>query len=273
MKGVFCTALVRRAFTSLNNKQHPFRDILDIVTGNRAVVIASIEPDKIGKIVDTSSSVNKVFKINKKGLLGTNVALLMPSLIGAHHNDLIRKYHKRSKQSLNKVIKTYAKTMNGEYFSAEITLRLSSFTQNGLNVVASIEKTSEYEPVIIIDTEGNIVECSADIAQALNLSAKKASLKIETLCKEFKEVNQAFNVMYCPNNNDSDSQTKDEASQDDILLDNYLQSDHKTPKNAKTKVESIASPRSTRGLLLSSMGNEPISSDNRNTFFESDRVI
>jgi len=274
-------ALVRRAFTSLNNKQHPFKDVIDIVLGNRAVVIASIEPDKIGKIVDTSSSVARIFKMNKKGLIGTNVAMLMPGIIGAHHNDLIKKYHKHSKQSLNKVIKTYAKTYSGEYFAVEITLRLSQFTQNGLNVVASIEKTSEYEPMIIIDAEGNVVECSQDLARVLDLSAKRSYLKIETLCKEFKEVNEAFNLLYTPKTSSSSTTLeKEDVGQDELLLENYLQSDHQAVSKKSThKVDSIASPRSTRGLLLSSMENDaaPISFDrereNKNTFFDSERPL
>lgn len=156
--------------------------------------------------------------MNKKALIGTNIAMLMPGIIGAHHNDLIKRYHNHSKQSLNRVIKTYAKTYTGEYFAVEVTLRLSQFTQNGLNIVASIEKTSECEPLIIIDTEGNIVECSQDLAQALDLSAKRSYLKIDTLCKDFKEINEAFNLLYTPKQSSSSATLENEAGQDNLCL-------------------------------------------------------
>jgi len=249
------SALVRKAFTAINNKQHPFKDILNIVLGNRAVVVASLEPDKVGKIVDTSSSVKKIFKMNKKGLLGTNVAMLMPGMIGAQHNDLIKKYHKHSKHSLNRVIKTYAKTFNGEYFAAEITLKLSPFNQDGLNVVASIEKTSEYEPVVIIDFEGNILECSKELADILNLSAKKSQLNIDTLCQEFKQINQAFNLIYSPLQDHEEEISQD---QDASCIDNYLHSQQDNnfinrKGDVKYKEVPLISPRSSRRLLSVSM--------------------
>ena len=269
------SALVRRAFSSMNNRQHPFREVIDIVLGDKAIIMASIEPDKIGKIVDVSTSVSKMFQINKMGLIGANVAMLMPAMIAAEHNNLIKRYHKHSKQKLSRVIKSYAKTMTGEFFSVDMTTQFSPYTKNGLNVIVCIEKTSECEPIMIVDPDGNIIECSKDLKHVLGLITKKSSLKVESLCKEFKEVNHAFNVIYTPMKVEERPDKEASQIQDDFILDDYLKANNNVIENNNEK-ETLVSPRSTRGLLLNSMENDNmmglITSDrDKNLLFETER--
>ena len=278
------SALVRKAFSSLNNMQHRYKDVIDIVLGNKAVLIASIEPDKIGKIVDTSSSVNKMFQVHKRSLIGSNVAMLMPGMIASEHNDLIKRYHKQSKQKLNRVIKSYAKTLTDEFFSVDMVVQLSPYTKNGLNVIACLEKTSGYEPIMIVDSDGNIIECSKDLTQVLGITTKKSSLKVESLCKELREVNHAFNMIYTPTASEIFAEKEKEQihTQGDLMFEDYLKGNSGTRKavtNDNNK-ETVVSPRSTRRLLLNSMENDNagLTSSDRgdnlnNLFFETERVL
>lgn len=251
------STIIRKAFQSLHNKSHPFKDVIDIILGDSAVVIASVEPDKIGKIVDASSSVEEVFKMNRQALIGTNCGIIMPSIIAAGHNGYIKSFYNHSKQSINRVIKTYAKTLTDEYFSAEISLQLSPFTMKGLNIVACIKKTSEYEPIIIVDHDGNIVEYSKNLALPLNLFMKKSFLKIDTLCPELKLVNKAYNIIHTPQETTEEKDSSPEEMQEDIFLQH--QEPEEIKQSAKGNVISdgdlLASPTS-KGLLVSSRGDE-----------------
>ena len=252
------STMIRKAFQSLHNKTHPFKDVIDIVLGDSAVVIASVEPDKLGKIVDASSSVEEVFKMNRQALIGTNCGIIMPSIIAAKHNDFLKSFYNHSKQSIDRVIKTYAKTLTDEYFSVEISLQLSPFTMRGLNIVACIKKKSDYEPVIIVDHDGNIVEYSKNLAVALNLFMKKSYLKIDTLCPELKLVNQAYNLIYTPPQETEGKNSSSEEIQEDIFLQQQEQ-EEEMKQTVKEKIISdadlIASPTS-KGLLLSSRGDD-----------------
>ncbi|RYX99704.1 homoserine dehydrogenase, partial [bacterium] len=71
----------KKAYNSINNKWHIHREILDVVTGSCAIIVASVEPDKIGKIIDHSSSVKSLFKTSEHELIGSNIAVVLPNIV------------------------------------------------------------------------------------------------------------------------------------------------------------------------------------------------
>ncbi len=191
--------LARKAYKAIKNRFHTHKEVLDIITGKSAIIAASIEPDKLGKIVDASSSVKKMFRAGKHGLIGTNLNGILPVAVAARHNGFIRNYlYRNSRDELNTQIVNYARTSDGEYFKVKVSLLISPFTQNGLNIVAHVKRLSDNEPIMIIDQEGKIIEYSESLGSFLNINVKREITRIEALYPELERVNHAFNIFYKP---------------------------------------------------------------------------
>lgn len=182
-----------------------FRDVIDVAVGMSSVIVASIEPDKIGKIIDASSSVKEMFKTTKQALLGTNIAVVIPNFVAKKHNEYVQSYPQYFTGNIDHYISSYAKTLQDEYFKATVTLHISPLTHKGLNLVSYIRRLSENQSLMIVDPKGNIVEFSKDLSLPLNLYAKKGFLKIEALCPDFKKINQAFALLYKSDNSENNN--------------------------------------------------------------------
>ena len=250
-------SFLKKAYSSINNKWHIYRDVIDVAVGTSAVIVASIEPDKIGKIIDASSSVKEMFKTTKQALLGTNIGVVIPNFVASRHNDYIRSYQKYFTGNIDHHISSYAKTLQDEYFKAEITLHISPLTHKGLNLVSYIKRVSENLSLIVVDPKGNIVEFSKDLSLPLNLYVKRGYLKIETLCPDFQRINQAFAVIY--KSGSSSSENIDDAMTSKDPEETLLQSPKlMTPKgsNLESLMMPLNSPTQQRLLSSSAMEND-----------------
>ena len=178
---------LKKAHVALQTKLASHQQILNTLGGLSAVIVASIEAEKPGKVIDASSSIESLFKAKKEMLIGSNIAILMPQFIAKKHNAIIQRYSQDLKYDLNKKHRSYGKTLLGEYFQVELTLRLYPFINKGLNVMAYVRKTSKYKPLMVVDQGGYIVELAQNLKSALNLSDKNlVNLHIQELCPEFK---------------------------------------------------------------------------------------
>ena len=190
--------LINKAHGLLNNKWHFEKEIVDIVKGKIAVIVASIMPENFGRIVEASSSAKDMFGASLKDLIGSNIEVTMANFVAKKHNQFIEDYQKRLDNHLKSRIVSYAKSLNNEYFKVEMTLSLYPIVNQGLSVVACIKKTSEAETLMILDEDGVIIDCSRDLALELELPVKREALKIKYLSPQLERVDQAFNVIYKP---------------------------------------------------------------------------
>ena len=165
--------LLRKAYMALNNKWHLNKDLVDIIKKKNAVIVASIMPETLGKIIETSASAKDLFKAPKQGLVGSNIAVMMPSFVAGRHNNFIKRYQKGQNHQLKSGFVTYAKTFSDDYFRAELILNLHPDTEHGLNVAVCVKKIGEFESILIVDEEGMVVDCSKAIVKALNIPPKK----------------------------------------------------------------------------------------------------
>jgi len=249
--------LLRKAQQAINNKWHIYRDVIDVSMGNSAVIVASIESDKIGRIIDTSASVKEMFKTSKQTMIGSNIGMVLPNVIAAKHNDFIRAYQKNSKEAVNYEIKSYAKTLADDYFKVEVSLHPSPLIYKELSIFAFIKKTSDFQSLLIVDHKGLIIDYSKDLSLAFNLSSKKGgALKIETLCPKFKLINPAFNLLYKSNDNGSGGIQSSQIRQSDDYLVSPIKS---------SRTDNLISPTTTmRPLNMNSTENDvPLSTTNR----------
>ena len=191
-------SLLKKAQRSINNKWHINRDVIDIAMGNSAIIVASIESDKIGKIIDASSSATEMFKTNKQGLIGLKIGQVLPHVLASKHNDLIKGFQKNSKETASfENFVSYAKTLQDDYFKVQVTLQPFPLICKELSLFAYIKKASDYQSILVVDHRGLIIEFSKNLSLPLNLHTRKShSVKIESLCSTFKMINQAFNLLY-----------------------------------------------------------------------------
>jgi len=190
--------LVQKSYELLLNKQHQHRDLAEVATGHAAIIVASIEPEKLGRIIDASASVKKLFNVEKSNFIDTNINMVLPKVVAKRHDKFIMKFQKHFKHDLDRHFVSYAKTINGDYFPVEITLRLYPSMHKGLNLMAYIRRMAMGVPTLIVDYQGKIVEFSKEIMTDLNLSEKQDAgvLELSKLCPEFAEANSAFNRVY-----------------------------------------------------------------------------
>jgi len=194
--------LMQKAYTALGNKWHLNKDLIDIIKKKNAIIVASIMPESLGKVIETSASAKELFQTPSQGLVGSNVAVIMPSFIGSRHNNFIKKYQRdqRYHQPKSNFI-SYAKTFNDDFFKVELMLNLFADSVRGLNVAVCVKKVGDFETLIVVDEYGAIVECSKSIAKTLNLSAltsKKDQISLRTVCPDLNKVDQAFSMIYKP---------------------------------------------------------------------------
>lgn len=226
---------IKKAYSSIHNKLHVYRDVMDVVTGTSAVIVASVEPDKIGKVIDASSSVKELFGTTKQALIGSNVGVVLPNIVSAKHNDLIRGGHHKllNEKNIQHSIVSYAKTLHDEYFRVQVTLHVSPLTHKGLNLVAYIRKMADYEPLMIIDMKGNIVEYSKDLGFTFNLFTKRGFLKIENLCPSFKKINHAFATIHNDDSEGNSGTVKQKILENENFVENNNMTSPLSPTNQR----------------------------------------
>ena len=73
---------------------------------NAAVVILSGNKRNIGTIIDVNHEIQEILGYEKKGLIGENISLVMPEVIGVNHNAHLEAYFERQESSnINEVTK------------------------------------------------------------------------------------------------------------------------------------------------------------------------
>jgi len=175
-----------------------------------AIILASIEIDKPGVIIDASSSVSYVFNIEKDMLIGQKIDLLLPKFLRKPHENLIKNFSMSNKHDLNKVVDSYARNSDGVIFPVQVKLKIYPYLNKGLNIVTKIKRLKDRELIMVIDQDGFIAECSDEVCQVLKLSQNDyKNTAIEHICPEFIEFNNAVQFL---------SLDKKEAFENDVLF-------------------------------------------------------
>ena len=188
--------MIEKSYNLLLTRNSEQRDILNILKGNSAVIIASIESERMGKIIDASGSLKQLFEIDKENLIDSNIGMILPKTIARGHNKLIKEFQQSFKCDSNKHIVSYVKNTFDRYFPVEVTLSLYPSIQSGMSMMAYVKKLSGPVSLIITDYFGEIIDSSMDIKLALNLHDTTGQINLIRLCPEFIRINQAYNRIY-----------------------------------------------------------------------------
>ncbi len=93
------------------NKVVGFKHQHGILDENSALILASVEREKLGVVIDASSSVQNVFKLSKKMVIGSKINSLMPAFIARNHDSYLYHYNQNTgTKPIQRTIHTFAKT-------------------------------------------------------------------------------------------------------------------------------------------------------------------
>ena len=235
MYGLYLEVVRKNSYESINilkkfydmrrdKRDHQSRS-KDLFSEEVAIILASIENDKTGIIIDTSASVVNIFAIKKDKLIGESVNNVLPRFIAKKHDSIIRRYNDQSTHGLNRNIEAYGKSRKGHYFPVKIMLRIYPYINKGLNVLAHVKRLRKGDQILILDSKGVIVDCSEGLFDIFNLSHRDLD-KIDAfaLCPELEEIDEAFNMVY---NSEKDTQNP--------LINRLHTTSHNNAEGSKSK--------------------------------------
>jgi len=200
----------------LSKKKGTFPKDFNIFSDKTAVILASIENDTLGIITDASNSVQNLFDIPKKSLIGQKIDVLLPRAIAQNHDKVIIGSNQKGAPP-NTTIETYAKTLDDYFFPVELKHSIYPYISKGLNLITQIKKIKNRELLVIVNSEEKIVDCSQELFEVFNLTKKDLDYtSINEICPTFHEIHLAFNIDSDHFQNEMLSPEESQVDKDDI---------------------------------------------------------
>lgn len=188
---------VMKKYYEMRKDRRQLRKNINAFSADLAIVLASIEVDKPGVIMDASSSVQTIFNVPKETLVGQKIDVVLPRFIAKSHDSFIKRYTNHCNPNLNKFSMTYARTFEGQLFPVQIRLKIYPYINNGLNIIAQIKKVGQCESILVIDPKGIVVDSSEEVLGMLNLTQRDLDVaKINDICPGFKEIDSALQFLF-----------------------------------------------------------------------------
>jgi len=185
--------LIKNTYQMKHNRMHA-KGGEDDESKATAILIVSIEPDKQGKILNICTNANSFFGVRRgQGLIGMNMNSVIPKAFQAKHNELMSKLYSSSNLNMSQHPATYIRTIDGQYFKAEVNVQLNCAMDQGLSFLISVKRLSENESILIVDCNNRVIEYSSDLGENLSLVSSRnySNIIIGNLCPEFNKLNLA----------------------------------------------------------------------------------
>jgi len=236
------------------NKNNNYKGKMGSLNDATALVVASIEKEKLGVVVDASNTVESLFGLPKEKVLGSKINTLMATFIAQRHDWFMQRYLNTTTKNIHKKIKSYGKTASGELVELDIDLRLYPYLDKGVNMMAHIKQVNAGDRIFIVNPNGTVAESSLKMQK----DGEKNGLNFKMLnvlerCSEFSRVNTAFNIIYSGGAAEKELKTKlfeetemsfvkDRTATEEVLgtkdnqiTNNYTQLDTNADQFLKTK--------------------------------------
>jgi len=184
-------------FYEIRKIRSHFKKEMSAFSEEIAILLGSIETERPGIIIDASSSVQGIFKITRDMLVGQRIDALLPRFVAKKHEGMIKKYSQNSRHDLNRQWNTYARTVDGSLFQAEVRLKIYPYINRGLNLIAQVRRIQNPEIIMVVDGQGLIVDCSEELLPILNLTKRDLdTTKINDVCPGFKVIDHAMHFLF-----------------------------------------------------------------------------
>jgi len=187
---------IEKFYDMRKDKSH-LRKNMNAFSEDVAILLASIEAERPGMIVDASSSVQNIFKIAKDMLVGQKIEAILPRFVAKKHEAMIKKYSQNSRHDLNQQWNTYARTIDGSIFQADVRLKIYPYINRGLNLISQVRRVQNPEIIMVVDSQGMIIDCSEELFSVLNLSKRDLDVaNILEVCPGFKVIDHAMHFLF-----------------------------------------------------------------------------
>ncbi|TNV87849.1 hypothetical protein FGO68_gene3282 [Halteria grandinella] len=162
-------------------------------SGACIIVISALVGDE-GKILHANDETELLFGHKRKDILGRNVSMLMPYLIGSIHSSFVKKYLMNGRIDWGENIKqTYAVGKDGYLIPIDLLIKVHPAITGDIKIVGIIQQRVEESDqlqinssseilheknlentqlLILTDTKGNIANISSGIVRSLGLLPK-----------------------------------------------------------------------------------------------------
>ena len=170
----------------------------DVSNGKQAVVIVSLDKRKLGEILYASGSVQNLFNLKKKELIGEYFGMLFPNVIAKAYRRFIQKFIKLPNIDLNYPHLSFGRTFDGEFFEAEVNFQLYPYMDRDITLIVLLRQMSVPQPMLIAKYDGTIATYSMSLEKAFNKenTSMKAYQSIQDISSDFDQINEAFNYIY-----------------------------------------------------------------------------
>ena len=135
-----------------------------------AVIHMSGNIESAGRIVDVNEGQFTIFGYKKIEIIGNSIKIMMPTIIGNEHDTFLKDYFTSGKAKLmNRKNLLFGKDRNGYSFPISIYVKQLPSLESGVQYAGMIRKSEENYEYIILDQNGVIDSCSANLANMLGI--------------------------------------------------------------------------------------------------------
>ena len=161
-------------------------------------IIMSGLRSKLGRIVGCSSNISNFYGWQASEMKDKPVAFLMPPFYRQRHDSYLLEHFNTGKtKTLNTTEIVPVKRSNGYIHPTWLHTKVSPVMKNGIFYVGLLRPCKSRQRMVLVRKDGKIDDMSLGFARDMNLSGKESQIECDifTLCPEFRQINEAFNVI------------------------------------------------------------------------------
>jgi len=198
---------------------------------------------QLGKIIDCSANIANFYGWQVSDIKGRSIGSLMPSFFRQRHDGFLLNHFNTGKtRILNKTLVIPVKQANGYIHPSWIHAKVSPFMENGIFYVGILKPCKPSQRMVLVKKDGKIDDMSFEFAKDMNLT-RDHELNIFTFCPEFKQINEAFNLIAI----DSIETSPINIEENDLTIDTF---------DLMTSERNLIQGRATERPLLLNSGNK-----------------
>lgn len=118
-------------------------------SGNAAILLMSGNKSNLGVIQNTNHELYEILGYDKKDIMGQNINMIMPSLIGDYHNKIIQHFFEKSSSELSVSHErlVLAQNMKGYLVPCSLLVRLLPNLDKGIQFIGFLTKVAYLDEV------------------------------------------------------------------------------------------------------------------------------
>lgn len=119
-----------------------------------AIMIISGNRSNMGTVVNANHELDQILGYKKSELIGENISLIMPEIIGRHHNLFLQNYFEKHEQTTNEIAKerlVFAQHTKGFLVPIMLFVRVIPNLENGVQFLGFLTQPKNLEDLLAGD--------------------------------------------------------------------------------------------------------------------------